>query len=240
MSTPTDSTERPVYIVTGGGGAIARPILETFATRGGRVIAADIRLAAVPGVVEARDGFALESDLSTPAGAERLVTEVLARCGRIDGVVHTVGGFNMGRAHEVDPTQYDRMFDLNVRTLFHVARAVLPHFLVRGDGFLAAFSSMHAWTGAAPGKALYGAAKSAVASFLHSVDEELQGTAIRVTVVYPMGSVDTPANRRDMPDADPATWIDPKEIAEALHFAATRTARGRIVDLAIHPPRSAG
>jgi NADP-dependent 3-hydroxy acid dehydrogenase YdfG len=228
-----------VYIVTGGGGAIARPILETFAAHGAVVVAADVRLAAPSPTVEAAGGFALESDLATSAGAERLVRDVVERCGRVDGLVHTVGGFAMGRAHEVDPSQYDRMFDLNVRTLFHATRAVLPHFLQRGTGFLAAFSSMHARTGNAPGKALYGAAKSAVASFLHSIDEEVAGTAIIVTVVYPMGSVDTPANRRDMPDEDPSSWIDPLQIAEALHFAATRSPRGRILDLAIHPPRSA-
>jgi NADP-dependent 3-hydroxy acid dehydrogenase YdfG len=231
--------DRRVYVVTGGGGAIARPILETFAAQGGVVVAADVRAAALPAAVESAGGFALESDLATPEGAERLVREVVDRCGRVDGLVHTVGGFAMGRIHEVEPAQYDRMFDLNVRTLFHATRAVLPHFLSRNEGFLAAFSSMHARTGSAPGKALYGAAKSAVASFLHSIDGELAGTAIRVAVVYPMGSVDTPANRRDMPDEDPAGWIDPMEIAQALHFAATRSPRGRILDLAIHPPRNA-
>jgi NADP-dependent 3-hydroxy acid dehydrogenase YdfG len=230
--------EPRVYIVTGGGGAIARPIVDTFALHGAVVVAADIRLATLPPQVEAAGGFALEADLSTPEGADRMVADVLGRAGRIDGIVHTVGGFAMGRIHEVDSAQYDLMFDLNVRTLFLATRAVLPHFLARGDGFLAAFSSVHARTGSAPGKALYGAAKSAVASFLHSVDEEVAGTGIHVAVVYPMGSVDTPANRRDMPDADPATWIDPREIADALYFAATRSTRGRIVDLAIHPPRA--
>jgi NADP-dependent 3-hydroxy acid dehydrogenase YdfG len=228
-----------VYIVTGGGGAIARPILETFSAAGSVVVAADVRAATLPASVAAAGGIALEADLATPAGAERLMKEVIDRCGRVDGLVHTVGGFAMGRVHEVEPSQYDRMFDLNVRTLFHATRAVLPHFLQRGDGFLAAFSSMHARTGSAPGKALYGAAKAAVASFLHSIDEEVAGTQILVAVVYPMGSVDTPANRRDMPDDDPATWIDPVQIADALHFAATRSPRGRILDLAIHPPRSA-
>jgi NAD(P)-dependent dehydrogenase (short-subunit alcohol dehydrogenase family) len=228
-----------VYIVTGGGGAIARPILETFSAAGSVVVAADVRTTTLPAAVTSAGGFPLEADLATPVGAERLIREVLDRCGRIDGLVHTVGGFAMGRVHEVDPSQYDKVFDLNVRTLFHATRAVLPHFLDRGDGFLAAFSSMHARTGSAPGKALYGAAKSAVASFLHSIDEEVAGTGILVSVVYPMGSVDTPANRRDMPAEDPATWIDPVQIAQALHFAATRSPRGRVLDLAIHPPRAA-
>jgi NADP-dependent 3-hydroxy acid dehydrogenase YdfG len=230
--------ESRVYIVTGGGGAIARPIVDTFSGAGAVVVAADVRATTLPAAVASAGGLALEADLATPQGAERLIREVIDRCGRVDGLVHTVGGFAMGGVHDVDPSQYDRMFDLNVRTLFHATRAVLPHFLQRGDGFLAAFSSMHARTGSAPGKALYGAAKSAVASFLHSVDEEVAGTAIIVTVVYPMGSVDTPANRRDMPDVDPATWIDPLQIADALHFAATRSPRGRVLDLAIHPPRS--
>jgi NADP-dependent 3-hydroxy acid dehydrogenase YdfG len=72
---------------------------------------------------------------------------------------------------------------------------------------------------------------------MHSLDGELAGTQVRVAVVYPMGAVDTPANRRDMPDFDPARFIDPNEIAAALVFAAERSPRGRILDLPIYPPR---
>lgn len=227
----------PVHIVTGGGGAIGRAVVDAFAGHGARVVAADLHATELSPAAMDAQGFALACDLTSAQGAERLVATVLDRCGRIDGLVHTVGGFAMGRVHEVDAAQYDRMFDLNVRSLFFAARAVLPHFLARGDGFLAAFSSINGWTGTGAGKALYAAAKSAVATFLHAVDEEAAG-ALRVAVVYPMGSVDTPANRRDMPDVDPATWIDPREIAETLWHASTRTSRGRLLDLPIHPPRT--
>lgn len=95
----------------------------------------------------------------------------------------------------------------------------------------AAFSSEPGWTGASPGSALYGAAKSAVTTLLRSLD----GTDVRVAVVYPMGAVDTPANRRDMPGFE--RFIDPREIAETLVHAAQRSRAGRLLELAIHPPR---
>ena len=85
--------------------------------------------------------------------------------------------------------------------------------------------------------ALYAAAKAAVATYLRSLDAELGGTEIRVTVVYPMGTVDTPANRKSMPEADPMSWINPDEIGEALVYAASRSPQGRVLELPIFPPR---
>ena len=84
--------------------------------------------------------------------------------------------------------------------------------------------------------AAYAAAKSAVAGWLRALDDELSGTGVAVSILYPMGVVDTPANRAAMPDTDPGEWIDPDELAAALLFAATRGRRGRVRDLAVHPP----
>jgi NADP-dependent 3-hydroxy acid dehydrogenase YdfG len=224
-----------VYVVTGGGGAIARPILATFAKAGARMVAADRTLDHAQRGASTVDGLALAVDLSQPEGAADMVRATREKLGRLDGVIHTVGGFAMGKAHEGEPALYDQMFDLNVRTLWHVLRAVVPLFIEQGDGFVAGFASEPAWTGAAPGTALYGAAKAAVAHLLHSLDAEVHKSGVRVSVVYPMGAVDTPANRKDMPDFDPAGYIDPADLAEALLFAATRSPRGRAVELPIWP-----
>src|SRR3569832_698679 len=208
-----------VFVVTGGKGAIGRSVVAAFAAAGAKVVAADRP----------------EVDLLDAGSAEALVRDVLAREGRLDGLIHTVGGFTMGQLHEAPLADYDRMFDLNVRSLFHVARALVPHFLQTKRGFLAAFSSGPGWSGASPGSALYGAAKAAVATLLRSLDGELQGTDARVAVVYPMGAVDTPANRRDLPGFE--RFIDPVEIAETLVHAAQRSRAGRLIELAIFPPR---
>lgn len=211
--------DNQVYVVTGGKGAIGRAVVAAFVDAGARAVVADLP----------------EVNLLEAPGAEALVRDVLAREGRLDGVVHTVGGFALGKVHEAPLTDYDRMFDLNVRSLFNLARAVVPHFLRTQRGLLVAFSAEPGWSGASPGSALYGAAKAAVATFLRSLDGELVGTDARVAVVYPMGAVDTPANRRDMPGFD--RFIDPREIAESIVHVAQRSRAGRLIELAIHPPR---
>jgi NADP-dependent 3-hydroxy acid dehydrogenase YdfG len=208
-----------VFVVTGGKGAIGRSVVAAFAAAGAKVVAADRP----------------EVDLLDAGSAEALVRDVLAREGRLDGLIHTVGGFTHGPLHEAPLADYDRMFDLNVRSLFHVARALVPHFLQTKRGFLAAFSSEPGWSGASPGSALYGAAKAAVATLLRSLDGELKGTDARVAVLYPMGAVDTPANRQDMPGFE--RFIDPVEIGETLVHAAQRSRAGRLIELAIFPPR---
>jgi len=208
-----------VLVVTGGRGAIGRAIVSALGSAGARVVVADLP----------------EVNVLDAAGATALVQGVLEREGRLDGLVHTVGGFAMGKLLDAPLADYERMFDLNVRSLFHVARAVLPHFVEQKRGFLAAFSSEPGWTGASPGSALYGAAKAAVAALLRSLDGELAGTDVNVAVIYPMGAVDTPANRRDMPGF--ARFIDPQEIAETVVFAAQRSRAGRVLELAVYPPR---
>jgi NADP-dependent 3-hydroxy acid dehydrogenase YdfG len=224
-----------VYVVTGGGGAIARPILQAFAGAGARLVVADRSVEIARAAADAVSGLALAVDLTRPEGGTELVRAAHEKWGRIDGLIHTVGGYASGSAYEGDPALYDRMFDLNVKTLWHAVRAVAPQLVERGGGFIAGFASEPAWNGAAPGSALYGAAKAAVANLLRTLDAELHGRGVRVAIVYPMGAVDTPANRRDMPDFDPARYIDPADIAEALLFAATRSARARTVELPVWP-----
>jgi hypothetical protein len=73
---------------------------------------------------------------------------------------------------------------------------------------------------------------------LRTLDEEARNTQISVCIIFPMGTVDTPANRRDLPAADPATWIDPEEIAATILHAASRGPRGRLRELPVFPPRS--
>jgi NADP-dependent 3-hydroxy acid dehydrogenase YdfG len=207
-----------VYVITGGKGGIGSAVVKAFDAAGARAIVADR-----PGV-----------DVLDPASPEAFVREVLEREGRLDGLIHTVGGFGMAKVHEAALADYERMFDLNMRSLFYVARAVVPHFLATKRGFLAAFSSEPGWTGAAPGAALYAASKAAVATFLRSLDGELAGTDASVAVLYPMGAVDTPANRRDMPGFE--RFIDPRDIAETLVHAAQRSRAGRLLELPVYPP----
>lgn len=226
-----------VYILTGGGGAIAGAIAQSFNRTGARLALVDAHEGTIHQRAQELGGRAFVANLTHYPDAEMLVRQVKAQMGRVDGLIHTVGGFSYSPIKDTDPSLYDRMFDLNMRTLFYMTRAILPELLGQKDGFIAGISAAAAWHGVGPGVALYAAAKAAVATYLRSLDAELAGTAVRVAIVYPMGAVDTPANRKEMPDADPMAWVDPAEIGESLVYAASRSPRGRVLELQIFPPR---
>ncbi len=224
------------YLITGAGGGIAGSIISTFAEAGGRLALADILLDEVRQRAEAHGAVALEADLTDPEATTMMVREARDRLGGLDGLIHTTGGFAMAPADELDVGLYEKMFDLNVRSLVITAGAVLPVLLEDGGGFVAAFSAGPAWhRSGGGGMSVYAAAKAAVQAYLHAVEDELSSQGISTAVVYPMGVVDTPGNRNAMPDADREQWIDPAEIARALLTAAVSGPRGRLRELPIFP-----
>jgi NADP-dependent 3-hydroxy acid dehydrogenase YdfG len=229
--------EDKVFIITGAGGAISSAINTAFQAAGAKLALADR-----PGNAErARNqlgaGLAVGVDLSSLEGAQDMVAATVAHYGRVDGLIHTVGGFATGKILEFQAEDFTRMFDMNVKTLAYAVAAILPEVLKQEDGFIGGISAAQVARGAGPGVALYTAAKGAVALFLKSLDAELKGSSAKAGVIYPMGAVDTPANRRDMPDTDPNTWIDPAEIAAAFVYMASRSNRGRVLEMQVFPAR---
>jgi NADP-dependent 3-hydroxy acid dehydrogenase YdfG len=222
-----------VYILTGGGGGIAASIAGVFRSAGARLTLVDIAEEQVRERATALEALGVVADLTSFDEARRVVEETQTAYGRVDGLIHAAGGFAMAPAHEAGMDLYDRLFDLNVRTLVCSVRAVLPVLRDRDDGFIAGISSSAVWRDGTAGMALYAAAKGAVALYLRSIGKELHKTGIRVAIVYPMSPVDTDTNRRSMPDADPRGWVDPLEIGQALLFAATRGRRGKLLELPI-------
>ena len=224
---PPQSLDGKGVVVTGGSGGIGRAVVRAFERAGARVAVVD----------RAPDERVIAADLSTQEGAAEMARAANERLGRVDGLVHVVGGFGMGPVEAAPARDYDRLFDLNVRTLFLAVHALLPSLKAQ-RGFVCGFASEPAWTGAAPGMALYAASKAAVATFLRSLDGEVAKDGVRVSVVYPMGAVDTPQNRAAMPAFDPAGYIDPDEIAETIVFAASRGPRARLRELPVWPGTS--
>ena len=223
-----------LYIVTGGAGALADAVAAVFGAAGARLVLVDRASEALRERAAAHGAVPLAADLTDPVEAAAMVAEVEGSVGPVAGLIHTVGAFATAPAEAPEPGLYERLFDVNMRTLANATQAVLPGMLARGDGFLAGISSNVVWEGTgAASMSLYAAAKAAVAYYLRSVEREVRGAGVRVAIVYPLSAIDTPANRRSMPDADPAAWVDPVAVAEALLFAATRGPRGRLTELPI-------
>ena len=149
---------------------------------------------------------------------------VLARIARIDVLCHLAGGFRMGEAvHETSAATWDWLLDLNARTLLHAAGAVVPHMLAAGGGRIVTVGAYSARQGVAAMGA-YTAAKASVIRLTEAMSAELREKNINVNCVLPT-VIDTPQNRAAMPDADPARWVAPADLAQVIVFLASDAAR---------------
>jgi len=158
----------------------------------------------------------IEADVAEEAGA----AAVAQRAPGAAVLVNGVGGFAGGTpVHETELDLWDRMYRMNVRTAAAMARAVAPGMIQRGRGVIVNVASQAALD-APPGIAAYAASKAAVAVLTRSLQQELGGHGIRVNAVVPT-TIDTPANRAAMPDADFSAWTPPARIAAVIAWLAS-------------------
>ncbi|MCZ7636035.1 MAG: SDR family oxidoreductase [Verrucomicrobia bacterium] len=219
----------PVTLITGAVGNLGFATAQTFQTAGHRTVLVDRspdRLAhAFPGLVaSAHHLLAGGVDLADPAALDRLVETVLARFGRVDILVHTVGAWRGGKpVHETDLTDWDFLLSVNLRTTLLCCRAVIPPMLRQQRGRIITVASRDGLAGSA-GFAAYSASKSAVLRLNEALADELKASNLNVNCVLP-STLDTPQNRAAMPDADFRKWIEPAAVAEVMLFLASDAAR---------------
>ena len=159
----------------------------------------------------------MAAELSNGGNAQKLIEAVIAKTGRLDGLVHLMGAFAGGQSvADTDDATFDRMLDLNLRSAFHVIRAVLPQMRVQGAGRVLAIGSKAAVEPAAMAGA-YAASKAALVSLVRTVARENSDRGVAANVVLP-GTMDTPANRAAEPGADFSKWVHPCQVAKLLVY----------------------
>lgn len=218
-----------VVMVTGAAGNLGSAVARAFRTAGARLILVDRAPDRLPALFpdladDPAHYLATAVDLTDADAAGGMVERALARMGRIDVLVHTVGGYQGGRpVHETPPETWQALFDLNVRTALTVTRAVVPVMVAQGAGRILYVAAKAALEG---GKhnAAYSAAKSALLRMMESLAAELRGTGVTVNCVLP-STIDTPQNRAAMPKADPTRWVPPEAVADVILFLASDAAR---------------
>jgi NAD(P)-dependent dehydrogenase (short-subunit alcohol dehydrogenase family) len=162
---------------------------------------------------------ALPAALSSLEAAQKAVDTVISRSGRIDVLAHLVGGFAGGQSiADTDGPIFQRMFDMNVNSAFHILRAVIPHMRKAGFGRIIAIGSRAA-ENPGPNVGAYSASKAALVSLIRTVALENKDAGITANVILP-GTIDTPANRKDMPKADVSQWVQPSSIASLIVWLA--------------------
>jgi len=185
--------------------------------------------------MEAEEGDALrrgrivlvEADVAEEAGARRVADAATDA----EALVNAVGGYGGGKPlHETELELWDRMYRMNVRTAVALSRALLPAMLARQRGSIANIASRAALDLPA-GLSAYASAKGAVLSLSEILQKEVGDRHVRVNTIIPT-TIDTPANRAAMPNADFSLWTAPAAIAEVIYWLSSdagATVRGATV-----------
>ena len=211
-------TDSNIVMIAGGSGALGQTVVPSFVAAGARVITVDQHTPSVQ--TEGRTD--MKADVTDEVDIRRLVDEVIRTAGRIDALINLVGGFAMGRVVETDASLWHRMLTMNLTAAFLLSKAVLPHMLERRIGrivHVAARAALEPF----PGAAAYIVSKAGLVAMIRTLSLELAGSGVTVNGVLPT-TIDTPANRSSMPDADPSKWARPESIAQTLIFLASREA----------------
>lgn len=209
-------------LITGAAGALGRSVVTRFVEAGDRVLAVDASDAALAELTRSDSLAVRRVDLSSTDEVTRLFDEAETESGVPRAVVHLVGGFRWGRFADLSDDDWTYLMKLNLETTFRVFRECARRFERAGGGAVVAVSAPAAFEGAA-GVGGYAAAKAGVLRMVESLAREMAPFGGRANAVLP-GTMDTPANRAAMPDADPAKWATTGDVSSVIHFLTTPAA----------------
>ncbi|MBC6366450.1 SDR family NAD(P)-dependent oxidoreductase [Algoriphagus sp. AK58] len=203
-------------IITGAAGALGGAVVEKFKREGYHVIA--LVKPDANEVAEEAD-VTYEVDVTDEKAVADFVKEYQIQFGELDAIAMIVGGFAMGSLESTTQKELNRMFQLNFFSAFSMVSGFLPLFKKQMHGtflFVGARPALQLQD--ATSTVAYSLSKKLVISLSEIVAEEVKGTDIRTHVFVP-SIIDTPANREAMPDSDFGKWVNPADIAEAMHYA---------------------
>ena len=222
-------TEPLVVIITGAVGNLGSAAAHAFQAAGAGTVLVDRSEArlrdAFQTVADSPDHLLAGGvDLSDAGSVAKLVEDTVARFGRVDALVHTVGAWRGGKAvHETDLADWDFLFTATLRTTLLCCRAVIPQMLKQGHGKIVTVASRDGLAGSA-GYAAYSASKSAVLRLNEALADEVKASNLNVNCVMP-GTIDTPQNRAANPTADFTKWVAPSAIADVILFLTSEASR---------------
>jgi 3-oxoacyl-[acyl-carrier protein] reductase len=233
-------------LVTGAGSGIGKCIAETYAREGARIALADIDLAAAQSAARAigNNAIALRCDVSKKADFAAAVAETVAAFGALDILVNNAGATHVNKPLlDIDETEYDRIFAVNVKGVFLGCQAVVPVFRKQGGGVIINIGST-AGLRPRPGLSAYNATKGAVHILTKSLAVELAPDRIRVCAIAPVAT-ETPllpsflgpaAGQREkfIATVPLGRLAQPQDIANAALFLASTDAEfvtGNIVEV---------
>ena len=228
-----------VAIITGAGSGFGTGMAEAYVREGAKVIVADINAEAGERVAKAlgANAKAVTTDVSNGASVQAMVNACVAHFGVPDVVINNAGTTHRNQPLlQVDEQTFDRVFNVNVKSIYHMTHAVVPLMRERGKGGLIINVGSTAGIRPRPGLVWYNSSKGAVNLMSKAMAVELAPDKIRVNALCPvmgatalledfMGMPDTPENRARFLSTIPlGRMCEPKDMAAAAVFLATEAA----------------
>ena len=230
-----------VALVTGGTGALGRAVVARLVADNADVHVSwvtEAEAASLQTVLgpDAHRVHLHRADVTDPVSVDRLVSSVTETTGRLDILANIVGGFAFAPIEQTDSALWQRMLSLNATSVFLCCRAAAPAMRGQRWGRIVNVAAVPALERGAAGMSAYAASKAAVLNLTYSLAKELGPSGVTVNAIVP-SIIDTPANRKAMPEADTSTWLQPEEIADVIAFLVSERA-GVVTGTAVNLSRS--
>ncbi|HTL33214.1 MAG TPA: SDR family NAD(P)-dependent oxidoreductase [Kofleriaceae bacterium] len=206
-------------VVTGGTGALGAGVVELFLARGATVHLPMME-PALPAHVPWRDHARVKATPGVSLDDEKQVEQFYASLPSLWASVHLVGGFAMAKLADTSLADFEKQWRMNTVTCFLACREAVKAMRRSGNGGRIVNVAARPAISPAPGMISYVTSKAGVAALTQSLAPELLAEGILINAVLP-STIDTPANRKSMPNADHTKWPKPAEIAETIGFLAS-------------------
>ena len=205
-------------IVTGASGNLGQAVVKKFITEGFNVVGTIVPNDTLPMDFTSDRFEKVVADLMSEDDSQKLAAAVILKYGEINAAVLTVGGFAMGHIAETKTSDIMKQYKLNFETAFNIARPVFIQMLKQNGGRIFLIGSrpgLEAKSG--KGMIAYGLAKSLIFRLAELMNEEGRPHNVVTSVIVP-STIDTPQNRKSMPESNPDNWVKAEEIASVIYY----------------------
>ena len=211
-------------IVTGASGNMGQAVVKKFLAEGYTVVGTIVPNDPAPFDITDDKLEKVVVDLMNEDDAEKFVQNVVAKHGTVDAAVLTVGGFAMGSVANTKTSDIYKQYKLNFETAYNVARPAFIQMLQQKTGRIFLIGSKPGLSSVnSKGMIAYGLGKSLIFRLAELMNAEAKGTNVVTNVIVP-STIDTPQNRKSMPDADFSAWVKAEAIADVIYFYCTDAA----------------